>query len=791
MGVVHQGGCVRYGCAGQVTRSVRLGMLAVVTYRAALKRPPPFRTSFQTSCHHRLGLRLCLFSTWADNFVVPPSQTLRSSKGDSSARGAQESLRDGPLDAQLIPISSGRPGSGVPLVEEAPDAQHVPNRAQRPNQHVPTRAQRPKQPSAKRSEKPSDATMPRAAQKSPARRKRNQRSAHPQSTTPQNRTMQTTRFSLFIPRHSAFVICLFLASSIAYAGVLESVEDPQGLSVEDVQAEALGEASLPELCSQYSADRGSLGRLLTFPFSDKRNARMKQLGEEWLVRLDAVDFDNLTRSDQVDWILLRGEVAHDLAALGDLVLREAEVVHLVPFASSLVVLLEGRADRQLPDPKLVADVLAEASESIKEFQQAWSDEHEGEEPDLSVTPSAARRCASSVSRLRRDLASWFNFSAEYDPLFTWWVKAPWADLESDLKDFEKFLEQKVGGIDTSDESLLLGDPIGNDALMNELAYERIAYTPAELITLAEREFAWCDDRRREAADAMGMGDDWRAAQELVRSKHVDPGEQPALIRELSDEIVAFLTERNLIDIPLLADESWRMGMMSPARQKFTPYFTGGEVISIAYPTGDMDHDAKAQSMRGNNRHFSRATVHHELIPGHHLQGYMASRWANHRRIFRTPFLVEGWALYWELQLWDLGFPESPEDELGMLFWRAHRSARIIFSLNFHLGNWSAEECVDFLVERVGHDRNNAEAEVRRSIQGGYGPLYQAAYMVGGMQLYALHKELVEDGAWSESDFNEAVLRQNSIAPDLIRAYLRGDKLTREQPVDWRFPGVAE
>lgn len=603
--------------------------------------------------------------------------------------------------------------------------------------------------------------------------------------------MQTPSLRLSIPRHSAAAACLFLTSSIACAGVSTSLEDSPVLSTSDVQAEALGQASLPELCSQYSADRGSLGRLLSFPFSAKRNARMQRLGEEWLVRLDAVAFEQLTRSEQVDWILLRGEVAHDLAALGDRVLREAEVAHLVPFADSLVALLEGRAERHLPDPKTVADVLAGASESIEKFREAWNGKQADDQAEGAVTPSAARRCASSVSRLRRDLASWYKFSAEYDPLFTWWVKAPWSDLETDLKDFEKFLEQKVGGIDTSDESLLLGDPIGNDALINELAYERIAYSPAELIALAEKEFAWCDDRRREAAGAMGMGDDWRAAQELVRSKHVAPGQQPALIRELSDEIVTFLTERNLLEIPLLADESWRMGMMSPARQKFTPYFTGGEVISIAYPTGDMDHDAKAQSMRGNNRHFSRATVHHELIPGHHLQGFMASRWANHRSMFRTPFLVEGWALYWELHLWDLGFPESPEDELGMLFWRAHRSARIIFSLNFHLGNWSAEECVDFLVERVGHDRNNAEAEVRRSIQGGYGPLYQAAYMVGGMQLYALHEELVEEGAWTEPDFNEAVLRQNSIAPDLIRAYLRGDKLTRDQPVDWHFQGVAK
>jgi hypothetical protein len=567
--------------------------------------------------------------------------------------------------------------------------------------------------------------------------------------------------------------------------------DVERLSVAVVQAEALGHATLPELCAQYAADRGSLSRLLRFPFSAKRNGRLQRLGTEWLGKLDAVDFEALARPDQVDWLLLRGEVEHDLAALGDLVAREAEVAHLVPFVPPLVAILEARADRELPDAKEVADVLATAAESLQTFQDTWKEPEEGEPAAGAVSPSAARRCASSVGSLRRELSSWYGFSAGYDPLFTWWVKAPWQALEGDLKDFEKFLEKKVGGIDPDDESLLLGDPIGNEALMNELRYERIAYTPAELIELANKEFMWCDERRFEAASAMGLGDDWRAAQEQVRAKHVAPGEQPALITELSDEIVAFLNERNLIDIPALANESWRMGMMSAARQKFTPYFTGGEVISIAYPTGDMGHDAKAQSMRGNNRHFSRATVHHELIPGHHLQGFMANRWAGHRDMFRTPFLVEGWALYWELRLWDLDFPQSPEDELGMLFWRAHRSARIIFSLNFHLGNWTAEQCVDFLVERVGHDRNNAEAEVRRSIQGGYGSLYQAAYMVGGMQLYALHEELVGEGGWSESAFNEAVLRQNSIAPDLIRAYLRGDTLTPEQPVDWRFPGVAK
>ena len=57
----------------------------------------------------------------------------------------------------------------------------------------------------------------------------------------------------------------------------------------------------------------------------------------------------------------------------------------------------------------------------------------------------------------------------------------------------------------------------------------------------------------------------------------------------------------------------------------------------------MTHEAKMMSMRGNNIHFSRATVHHELIPGHHLQGYMTARHKTYRRLFSTPFSIEGWA----------------------------------------------------------------------------------------------------------------------------------------------------
>ena len=46
------------------------------------------------------------------------------------------------------------------------------------------------------------------------------------------------------------------------------------------------------------------------------------------------------------------------------------------------------------------------------------------------------------------------------------------------------------------------------------------------------------------------------------------------------------------------------------------------------------------------------------------------------------------------------------------------------------GKWTPEQCIDFLVDRVGHERASATGEVRRSFNGSYSPLYQAGYMLG-------------------------------------------------------------
>jgi uncharacterized protein (DUF885 family) len=314
----------------------------------------------------------------------------------------------------------------------------------------------------------------------------------------------------------------------------------------------------------------------------------------------------------------------------------------------------------------------------------------------------------------------------------------------------------------------------------------IPYSPEELIEIGEREFAWCEGELIRASKELGFGEDWRTAQAYVKVMHPEPGKQTEVVRALALEAIDYVESRDLLTVPPLAKETWRMGMMPAEAQKTNPFFLGGEQIIVSFPTDTMTHEEKLMSMRGNNTPFSRATVQHELIPGHHMQGFMCARHKPYRRLFSTPFWIEGWTLYWELLLWNLGFPRTPEERIGMLFWRAHRAARIVFSLKFHLGLMSTEECVEMLVERVGHERATAEGEVRRSFNGNYPPLYQAAYMLGGLQMMAIRRDLVDSGRMTDKQFHDAVMHENEMPLSVLRAILLKEPIDLEFDPKWRF-----
>lgn len=563
------------------------------------------------------------------------------------------------------------------------------------------------------------------------------------------------------------------ANSIDYN---RSVPDLAGLS-------ARSESELAPVVERYSSDRAALGRRWDVGYSPTRQARFREFYEEWTASLNELDFDNLSLEGKIDFVLMETELRYQLESLDrDDILFE-EMAPLIPFATTVIDLQEQRRRMEIPDPEPTAALLNELPGRIAEAQEAVRQTLDGPDAPSRVV---AFRAAGALNTMRRGMSQWYRYYAGYDPLFTWWNSDPYERFDKALDDYIGFLRSRVVGIRPGQDEPIVGDPIGAAGLRSDLVHEMIPYTPEELIAIAEREFEFLDQEMLKASRDLGYGDDWHAALEHVKNLAVEPGKQTDVVRDLAHEAIDYVKANDLVTVPPLAEEIWRMEMMSPERQKVSPFFLGGEVILVSYPTDEMAHEDKLMSMRGNNPYFSRATVHHELIPGHHLQGFMTSRYNSHRRAFSTPFWGEGWALYWEMLLWDRGFAQTPEERIGMLFWRMHRAARIIFSLSFHLERMTPEQAIDFLVERVGHERANATAEVRRSFNGSYPPLYQAAYMLGGMQIRALHREFVDSGSMTDREFHDAILQGGRMPIEMVRARLRGEAPPRDFQASWRF-----
>lgn len=556
-----------------------------------------------------------------------------------------------------------------------------------------------------------------------------------------------------------------------------------------------------DLLDRYNRDRGTFEREFPSKIEEKRIAGLQGYYKAWHQVLRGMAFEKMNRSGQVDYILFRHRLERDQERFAEEAAQLKSAAPLVPLVKELTALEYRRRAQDKYDTQKLAPALEQLARDVEARRREVAElvktsRQKQHEHGLDEVAEKRFKTAEEATReLQRVVENWFNYYRGYDPLFTWWMAAPSKKLSNSLAAYADTFkpDPKMKPKPPAEKPKAEGfngenhvDPVGKEQLAELLLKEMIPYTASELVAIGRKELAWCVEQQKLVAKELGFENDIPAALEHVKKQHVQPGEQSAIIRKLALEAIAYLEKNELITIPQLAKDSWRVGMMSPGRQRYNPFFTGGSTISVSYPHEEMDHADKLMSMRGNNPHFSAATVHHELIPGHHLQDFMTSRYNTHRGPYRTVFWTEGWALYWEMLLWDLGFPKTPEDKMGFLFWRMHRCTRIIFSLGYHLGEFTPQECVDLLVDVVSHERTHAEGEIRRSLAPGTPTLYQCAYMLGGMQFYVLHRELVDSGEMTNRKFHDRIMRGNRIPVEMVRAEISGIPLTRDYTTHWRF-----
>ena len=348
--------------------------------------------------------------------------------------------------------------------------------------------------------------------------------------------------------------------------------------------------------------------------SPEQRKRLREVDNDYLGKLSKTDFNAMSIYGKVDYLLLKRNIDDHLLTLDQEEKEYARIEQYIPFAPAIYELEKGRRRGATLDGQAVAGKLNDLQKEVRKAEDSFKKLE-------SIDMPLSRMGVEAVTGLEARLKSTFEFYNGYDPLFTWWVPKPFKTLDSTLLAYSKLIRSK-GKLNTTqkdDASGIKGVPIGREELIRQLGTEMISYTPDELIELANKEFAWCDKELLKASAEMGFGKEWQKAQEQVKNSYVAAGTQPELILKLYNDAKEFILKNNLIDYPEIADETWGMQMMTPERQLVNPFFLGGRDIIISYPTNTMGHEDKLMSMRGNNPYFSRSTVHHELVPGHHLQ----------------------------------------------------------------------------------------------------------------------------------------------------------------------------
>jgi uncharacterized protein (DUF885 family) len=179
------------------------------------------------------------------------------------------------------------------------------------------------------------------------------------------------------------------------------------------------------------------------------------------------------------------------------------------------------------------------------------------------------------------------------------------------------------------------------------------------------------------------------------------------------------------------------------------------------------------------------TVYHEGVPGHHLQVATAT----YQRALLNPWRRnaiwvsgqgEGWALYAERLMQELGFLSDPGDRLGMLDAQRMRAARVVFDIGVHLeldvperwgeGTWTPEKGYDFLKKNIAISEGQLDFEYTRYLGWpGQAPSYKI-----GQRLWEQVRDEVrarEGDAFDLRAFHTRALNLGSVGLDTLRRAL--------------------
>jgi len=314
--------------------------------------------------------------------------------------------------------------------------------------------------------------------------------------------------------------------------------------------------------------------------------------------------------------------------------------------------------------------------------------------------------------------------------------------------------------------------IGRDAF--EMLLKQKELVPYDAMTLkayGEELFAETESKIAVAAKELG-DDDWRESVGRFRKDHPEADELVKVYRSEMERSRGAMQAIQLATIPY--GEDLVVETMPDFQRTTYPYaayiavppFEGNRIgrVWVTLPLPDDDERTKRERLEGHPRAGIAVIACHEGYPGHHLQLTVAADNASlARRAVRSNLMVEGWGLYVEELMTDVGYLDQPDTRLLRLKDLLWRAARCVVDVGLSTGEMTFDEAVTYMVERPKLEPPNAIAEVRRYT---LTPTQPSSYALGRQAILDL-RDRARGKGWGMRLFHDKLLGAGSLPPKLL------------------------
>ena len=443
--------------------------------------------------------------------------------------------------------------------------------------------------------------------------------------------------------------------SATYMGVPGHDHEMNDFSPEAAEAEA-------------ERDRSTLAELESATVEDDKD----RIARDAMVDSLSLSLDLHDANERFRSLSMIHSPVHSVRQIFDLMPRESEE-HWANIASRMALIPQGLDSyRRTLDEGLRRGLVVAKRQARETAEQCdvWTGTTEGHESFFNSLVSAFNESGVASPTLRADLESGARVA------------------DQGIANMARFLRETY--IPRAAER----DAVGEDRYsLAARVYNGVELDLRETYEWGWEQLAWVESEMAAAADKITPGQGVGAAKELLET-------DPARAIEGEDEFAAWM--QNLQDRTIRELDGTHFDIADPVKKIEALIAPPGGALAMYYtpPNEDFSRPGRTWYPTGGKTRFplwSEVSIaYHEGVPGHHFHlgttVYLSEQLSRFQRLLGgTSGQIEGWALYAERLMGELGYLENPDYYLGMLAGQSLRSIRVIIDIGMHSGAGDTEK----------------------------------------------------------------------------------------------------